>query len=110
MGCEAGQALAETNPPLPVLYMWSWWLGVSRSLPFQHLYLVRVFHSVLRRIKTYAGKWWIAMIPALQGLAGKAAVSGKRVMTSLRHVYRRPGFLPSLLPGAPTVMRKPWIC
>ena len=36
-GWDDGQAPAATKPPLTVLYMWSWWLGLSRFLPSQQL-------------------------------------------------------------------------
>jgi hypothetical protein len=48
------------------------------------------------------------MIPAGQGAVGKSTVSGKRVITFCRHVYRRLGALPPVVVGLPTVMRKPW--
>jgi hypothetical protein len=37
-GCDAGQGPPDSKDPLAGYATWSLWLGLSRSLPFQHLF------------------------------------------------------------------------
>jgi hypothetical protein len=114
-GCEAGQGPAGEKASLAVLYMWSWWLGESTSLPFQQL-RGGVSCEVVGGDEggRYEGKWWTVMMPPLHDLVGKSGSSGKRVPLSWSQTKRRPTcfFAAStvLVVGLPTVMRKPWSC
>jgi len=93
--------------------MWSWWLGVSRVLPSQHLdqYVSRDRPDGGQKGATYEAKWWTVMMPPLQGFVGKSGSSGKRVPLLSRHTNRRPAWplaaASVVVEGLPTVIRKP---